>query len=312
MSMKIFDASLSFCAPLFTTDIGIGTPATKTTLVFNTAAPLTWTQWQPCVYCFKQDQPVFDPSKSSSFKRMRRKHNLASWFNCNVLESSNIIKNHRFNDIIFGCGINNHGRPGPQTAITGLATDSRSVLSFGQEAVLKGENIQTTSFLKLPKTKKLLQGTFKLDLTGISVAGKRLEIPEGSFDGGCGLDSGSPLSVIEEHAYNAVMNAISSYFSQFKNIKRTVNKKYPRNLCYQYPRNFRNFPNMVLHFEGANLEVNETNLFMFGRNLFMSNFVCLQLLGEKKTNLLRVYQQQNFRLLYDLGNEKLLFARDNC
>ncbi|KAL0306671.1 UNVERIFIED_CONTAM: hypothetical protein Sradi_6084400 [Sesamum radiatum] len=64
-------------SPLFTLDIDVGTPATKTTLVFDTAAPLTWTQCQPCVKCFKQAYPVFDPSKSVSFKRVRKTHPIA-------------------------------------------------------------------------------------------------------------------------------------------------------------------------------------------------------------------------------------------
>ncbi|KAL2245560.1 aspartic proteinase CDR1-like [Sesamum indicum] len=352
-------------SPLFTLDIGVGTPATKTTLVFDTAAPLTWTQCQPCVKCFKQDCPVFDPSKSVSFKRVRRNHTLARWFNCTVLEcyyfvesrggqsSDGIVsmdtfsfsgaKQQRLEDVVFGCGTYNHGPLGPQTTLTGLlgmgnfptslvgqfgnramhrfsyclpelrsSRPRNSILSVGQEAVISGKNVQTTPFLKHPQGRKLVQDSYRLNLTGISVAGTTLEIPKGSLDGGCILDTGAPFSIIEEQAYEVVINAFSSYFAQFRNVKKITDRKYPKNLCYKYPRGFRNFPSMVLHFEEANLEINGTSLFMFGRNFFMANFICLQLLGEPKTNILGVYQQQNIRLLYDLGNDKLSFARDSC
>lgn len=244
-------------------------------------------------------------------------------------------------DVVFGCGTYNHGHLGPKNMFTGLlgmgnfptslvrqlgdrathrfsyclpslksSHTKRSDLSFGEAAVINGENVQTTPFLR--RGKKLVQGSYRLNLLGISVAGKRLEMPQGSFDGGCILDTGTPLSIIEEQAYKVVLNAISSHFAQFKNIKQIVNRKYPKNLCYKYPRGFRNFPSMILHFKGANLEVNGTSLFMFGRNLFLSNFICLQLLGEPKSNILGVYQQQNIRFLYDLGNDKLSFTRENC
>ncbi|KAI3457547.1 hypothetical protein Pfo_014210 [Paulownia fortunei] len=239
--------SLFFREPLFTLDIGIGTPATQTTLVFDTAAPLTWTQCEPCIMCFKQDYPVFDPSKSISFKRMRRSHTLASWFNCTLLECYYFVETHggqssqgivsmetfsfrgssgineqRLTDVVFGCGTYNHGRLGPQTMLTGLlgmgnsptslvrqlgnramhrfsyclpalksSRTKSSVLRFGEEAVISGENVQTTTFLRRPQGRKLVQG-------------KRLEMPEGSFGGGCILDTGAPLSIIEEHAYKAM------------------------------------------------------------------------------------------------------------
>ncbi|KAK4439022.1 putative aspartic protease [Sesamum alatum] len=317
--------------PLFTLDIGVGTPATRTTLIFDTAAPLTWTQCQPCVKCFEQDHPVFDPSKSVSFKRLRRNHTLARWFNCTVLEcyyfvesrgghssdgvvsvdtfsfpGSSETKQQRLEDVVFGCGTCNHGRLGPQTTLTGLLGMGNFPTSLvGQ---LGNRAMHRFSYclpeLRSPKPRS--------SILSFGVAGKTLEIPKGSFDGGCILDTGAPFSVIEEQAYKVVINAFSSYFAQFRNVKKMANGKYPKNLCYKYPRGFRNFPSMVLHFEGANLEINGTSLFVFGRNLFVPNFICLQLLGEPKTNILGVYQQQNIRLLYDLGNDKLSFARQSC
>lgn len=48
--------------------MGIGSPKTEVSLVFDTASQLTWTQCQPCAgYCYDQSEPIFNPSKSSSY-----------------------------------------------------------------------------------------------------------------------------------------------------------------------------------------------------------------------------------------------------
>ena len=48
--------------------MGFGSPKTVLSLVFDTASQLTWTQCQPCSgYCYDQREPIFNPSKSSSY-----------------------------------------------------------------------------------------------------------------------------------------------------------------------------------------------------------------------------------------------------
>ncbi|GER33634.1 eukaryotic aspartyl protease family protein [Striga asiatica] len=342
---------LLFCAPLYTLDARIGSPPTKTTLVFDTAAPLTWTQCKPnCAACFRQSHPVFDRTKSASYKRLHRNHTLAGYFNCTVVEcyyfvsgrggsglsSSGLVSTETFHipslpgpverhlaNVVFGCGTYNTAPAGLPSALTGVlgmgnvptslarqlgsgpgprfsyclsrSRTKGSVLSFGENAAIgEDKNVQTTSFLKSPWAWKSLLGSgYRLGLTGISVAGKRLEIPRDSFKGGCIIDTGSPFSVLEERAYRALVRAVSGYFEQFKNVKKVVTRMYPKNLCYNYPRGFGKFPSVVWHFEGADLEVNGTSLFSFGSNFLMSNFVCLQLFGAPETNVLGTYQQQN-------------------
>ncbi|XVF79019.1 hypothetical protein PTKIN_Ptkin14bG0185700 [Pterospermum kingtungense] len=49
--------------------MGIGSPRTEVSLVFDTASQLTWTQCEPCAgYCYYQREPIFDPSESSSYR----------------------------------------------------------------------------------------------------------------------------------------------------------------------------------------------------------------------------------------------------
>lgn len=51
--------------------VGLGTPKQDMTVVFDTGSDLTWVQCKPCVgYCHDQQDPIYDPSKSSSYSNI--------------------------------------------------------------------------------------------------------------------------------------------------------------------------------------------------------------------------------------------------
>ncbi|XP_054797538.1 aspartyl protease family protein At5g10770-like [Prosopis cineraria] len=51
--------------------IGFGSPKTDLSLAFDTGSYLTWTQCTPClVKCYNQQEPIFDPSKSTTYSRI--------------------------------------------------------------------------------------------------------------------------------------------------------------------------------------------------------------------------------------------------
>ncbi|GAB2227666.1 hypothetical protein Droror1_Dr00009493 [Drosera rotundifolia] len=45
----------------------VGTPPKNQTVIFDTGSDLTWIQCEPCVSCYQQQAPIFDPSKSTSY-----------------------------------------------------------------------------------------------------------------------------------------------------------------------------------------------------------------------------------------------------
>ncbi|KAL0013160.1 hypothetical protein SO802_000229 [Lithocarpus litseifolius] len=47
--------------------ISLGTPAIDVLGVADTGGDLTWTQCKPCIKCYKQDPPLFDPHHSSTY-----------------------------------------------------------------------------------------------------------------------------------------------------------------------------------------------------------------------------------------------------
>ncbi|KAM0871564.1 hypothetical protein ACQ4PT_039305 [Festuca glaucescens] len=54
----------------FLMDLSIGTPALPYAAIIDTGSDLVWTQCKPCVDCFNQSTPVFDPSSSSTYSAL--------------------------------------------------------------------------------------------------------------------------------------------------------------------------------------------------------------------------------------------------
>ncbi|ERN16903.1 aspartic proteinase CDR1 [Amborella trichopoda] len=50
--------------------VGIGTPFKEFTLALDTGGVMLWTQCVPCTSCFTQNDPIFDPSKSSTYQKV--------------------------------------------------------------------------------------------------------------------------------------------------------------------------------------------------------------------------------------------------
>ncbi|KAJ0967300.1 hypothetical protein J5N97_024217 [Dioscorea zingiberensis] len=50
--------------------LSMGTPSKDVLLSFDTGSNMLWLQCLPCTECYAQGPPIFDPSKSSSFKRL--------------------------------------------------------------------------------------------------------------------------------------------------------------------------------------------------------------------------------------------------
>jgi hypothetical protein len=52
----------------FVVIVGFGTPAQSSAIIFDTGSDVSWIQCQPCTgHCYQQHDPLFDPSKSSTY-----------------------------------------------------------------------------------------------------------------------------------------------------------------------------------------------------------------------------------------------------
>ncbi|KAF7103167.1 hypothetical protein CFC21_104189 [Triticum aestivum] len=80
--------------------VGLGTPASKYTVVFDTGSDTTWVQCRPCVVkCYKQKEPLFDPAKSSTYANVS-----CSDPACDDLDSNGCTGGHCLYAVQYGDG----------------------------------------------------------------------------------------------------------------------------------------------------------------------------------------------------------------
>ncbi|XP_077222579.1 aspartyl protease family protein At5g10770-like [Tasmannia lanceolata] len=140
--------------------IGLGTPKSDLTVVFDTGSNLNWVQCQPCAgQCYPQQDPIFDPSKSSTYLNIS-----CSSQDCSLLPSATgrstrcaaststcvyataygdgsfstgyfardtlaLTTSDVFPNFAFGCGQSNDGLFGRTAGLLGLGRDALSLIS---------------------------------------------------------------------------------------------------------------------------------------------------------------------------------------
>ncbi|XP_078154274.1 aspartyl protease family protein At5g10770-like isoform X1 [Carex rostrata] len=134
--------------------VGIGTPSKTLTLEFDTGSDVTWIQCKPCqTYCYKQQEPIFDPSQSSTFMNVSCNSTPCNDVSGNFCEGSSCLYGVKYGDqsytvgyyaedtltltpdmiqkFRFGCGQNNKGIGdfGEVAGLLGLGPSSESFVS---------------------------------------------------------------------------------------------------------------------------------------------------------------------------------------
>ncbi|KAL7087378.1 hypothetical protein ACP275_13G065100 [Erythranthe tilingii] len=332
-------APLTYHEPIYTVDIGLGTPAVKRTLIFDTGSHLTWTQCKPCIKCFRQKQPLFDVKKSVSYKLMPRTNKLSKGFECNHIGCVYGVKYYsgqfstgvlsledftfgtsagvprRILNMVFGCGMNNRGSFGEKNVASGILGMDKEPVSFARQLGSRIKN-RFSYCLTNMDSRKIKESYLRFGeeaLTDISIGGRKLGITQGTFPEGCLIDSGSAIGLLNENAFLKVEKFLTVYFSRFKNVKRFVGKQVPKGLiCYMnvVPTGsfFANLPNMTYHFEGADFDVPWENSFV----VFAKGMFCFAAMKSRNATILGAHQQRNVRVVYDLKGDKLSFAPEDC
>ncbi|KAH7523929.1 hypothetical protein FEM48_Zijuj06G0064200 [Ziziphus jujuba var. spinosa] len=146
--------------------VGLGTPKTDLSLIFDTGSDITWTQCVPCSAsnCYSQQQPLFDPSKSTSYSNFSCSSQQCSMLTSDADETQScssptspciygvtygdgsyttgyfskerisIPPSDVFDDFLFGCGHNNQGLFRGAAGLLGLG---RGKLSFVEQTAQK-------------------------------------------------------------------------------------------------------------------------------------------------------------------------------
>lgn len=86
----------------FLMQVAIGTPALSLSAILDTGSDLIWTQCKPCVDCYKQPTPIYDPSLSSTYSKVPCSSSLCQDFSCSEAQCK---YDYNYDDYSFTKGI---------------------------------------------------------------------------------------------------------------------------------------------------------------------------------------------------------------
>nr|XP_027124428.1 aspartic proteinase CDR1-like [Coffea arabica] len=260
--------------------VSIGTPPVDILAIADTGSDLTWTQCNPCRQCYEQSAPLFDPSKTSSYRKLSCESLLCTEVGTQTCDSENncgyrvSYGDHSYSigdlsaetftfesssggsvsipKVVFGCGHENEGTFNEMPKDSG--SDASSKINFGTNAVVSGPTAVST-----PLIKKNPDTFYYLNLEGFSIGNTRISnkgfsklhnisstaVEEGNII----IDSGTTLTYVPQELYQDLE-------SQLSKIIRGTRVSDPLSifgLCYKSERNIE-FPKLVAHFTNADID----------------------------------------------------------
>ncbi|TXG67013.1 hypothetical protein EZV62_008288 [Acer yangbiense] len=320
--------------------IGIGELEKEYWLLLDTGSGLTWIQCQPCISCYSQVDPIFDPKSSDSFRKVScNKAISCNPYYCNdgqciyklnygdrsstsgYIASENFFyttQNEKpfFFSMKFGCSPVSRAWKAIflnkfSYCLVDPNTVTHSYLKFGDDAY-NGRPVQ--EFNKTPFVSNPFKNNYYLNLQDISFNGNRLNLPEDTFKirvygrGGCIIDSGTPFTRLKYSVYIRVKDEFEAYFARYGIQRSYVGCGRSSVLCLDLPSGFNAFPSMTYHFFGADLHVEPENVFRFSPSHFAPAIVA----GDTDFTILGSWQQHNYRFIYDTDLRQLSFAPEEC
>lgn len=127
----------------YVTKVQLGTPASTQTLLVDTGSDLLWTQCPPCINCYSQSIPMFEPDRSTSYSKVPCDDPVCARHKCidgecrylrvyaSDAETRGLVSRETFTfesdqgptavpGFVFGCGNDNKGFTFDQHAISGI------------------------------------------------------------------------------------------------------------------------------------------------------------------------------------------------
>jgi Xylanase inhibitor N-terminal/Xylanase inhibitor C-terminal len=242
-----------------------------------------------------------------------------------TLGTSNELKVH----VAFGCGSINGGDLNNSSGIAGFSRAATSLVSqlgvpgfsycmtddinektllrFGtQEEIYRGISapVQTTKFVKPVEG---YEDLYFVAMTGITVGTKQLKIPKTVFAQGTIVDSGTAFTQLPAVAFNKLKKAL------FSNLNVSPSNTSILDLdCFSsqsmLPSQVK-VPEVILHFRGINLNLERGNYVI---DMDEEGVLCLAMMKSDSLGIIGNVQQINKQVLYDLKNNKLAIAPNQC
>ncbi|KAF9677326.1 hypothetical protein SADUNF_Sadunf08G0096200 [Salix dunnii] len=332
--------------------VGIGKPASQAYLVLDTGSDVNWVQCAPCADCYQQADPIFEPATSASFSPLTC--NTKQCRSLDVSECRNntclyevsygdgsytvgdfvtetiTLGSASVDDVAIGCGHTNEGLFIGAAGLLGLGGGS---LSFPSQINAKSfsyclvdrdsESASTLEFnstippntVTAPLIRNHQLDTFYyVGLTGLSVGGELVSIPESAFqidesgNGGVIVDSGTAITRLQTDVYNSLRDA----FARGTKDLPSANGITLFDTCYNLSsRGDVEVPTVSFHFPDGKLlplpaknymvPLDSEGTFCFA---FAPTASSLSIIGN--------VQQQGTRVVYDLVDSLVGFVPDKC
>lgn len=336
------------------TRFGIGSPAKSFSMVLDTGSDITWLQCDPCSKCYDQTDPRFDPKTSSTYKSLSCDSQQCSALekpSCKInqcqyqvgygdgsftsgdfaTETLSFGKSENVKNIAIGCGRNNQG----------LFTGAAGLLGLGGGSLSFPSQIKATSFsyclvhrdstgsstldfnsgltagsvtaplLRSPRIRTF----YYVGITGMSVGGKSLSIPESTFqldaggNGGIIVDCGTTITRLQTEAYNSLRD---SFVEQTQHLRRVASGVDLFDTCYDLSgASTVQVPTVSFQFSGGkewSLPANNYMIPIDSKGTFCLAFAPT----SSSLSILGNVQQQGTRISFDLAKDVVGFANAKC
>lgn len=328
--------------------VGLGTPKKDLSLAFDTASGLTWTQCKPCPECYRQKEPVFDPSGSSSYSNLTCGSRECKQLNIsNGCESNTCVYNMTYNDksstrgflaketltltptdvfkgFLFGCGQHNDGLFGKTAGLLGLGPEELSFVSQTNEKYgkyfsycfpSKSSSMGHLTFGKSGVSSSNVKfipfhdkSLYVIDLMAIYVGGTKIPI-NSYLTRNTIIDSGTVITRLEPATYNLLRKAFQKLMI-----------KYPRadnmtflDTCYNLS-NYAYFTLPKISFlfsDNVMVDVDKSGI-LFGDNKSQMCLAFSDKDAKDEYTILGNVQQKTLEVVYDVAGGNLGFRAGGC
>ncbi|KAK8698235.1 hypothetical protein V6N13_114361 [Hibiscus sabdariffa] len=251
----------------------------------------------PCSHCFKQEAPFFDPTKSSTYRKLScTASQCASLHGSSCSSDTTCQYSVSYGDASFSNGDLAADTPTLASTSGRLMAVPNTVIgcghnndgTFNEKTSVGGAGVVST-----PLVKKSPDTFYYLTLEAISVGTKRIEFTgssTGSGEGNIIIDSGTTVTLLPLDFYAELESVVDSHINATK-----VEGPQGLSLCYE-AQNLIEFPEVTVHFSDADVELKPLNIFV----KVSDTTICFAFSGIGDLAIYGNRAQMNFLIGYDI------------
>lgn len=334
------------------TRVGIGNPAREVYMVLDTGSDVNWLQCTPCADCYHQTEPIFEPSSSSSYEplscdtpqcnalEVSECRNATCLYEVSYGDGSYTVGDFATETLTIGSTLVQNVAVGCGHSNEGLFVGAAGLLGLGGGLLALPSQLNTTSFsyclvdrdsdsastvefgTSLPPDAVVapllrnhqLDTFYYLGLTGISVGGELLQIPQSSFEmdesgsGGIIIDSGTAVTRLQTGIYNSLRDSFLKGTSDLEKAAGVA----MFDTCYNLSaKTTIEVPTVAFHFPGGKILALPAKNYMIPVDS-VGTFCLAFAPTASSLAIIGNVQQQGTRVTFDLANSLIGFSSNKC